>query len=66
LLRREHPLWALLALVIGRSAVAQFNDEFNVKFRANRLRSWLALADHIQPLVNGSFVGVQFPRIFCH
>ena len=36
----------LFALVTGGSAVAQFNDELNVKFRASRLRNWLALADH--------------------
>jgi hypothetical protein len=37
-------LGTLFALVTGGNAVAQFYDESNVKFRANRLRNWLALA----------------------
>jgi hypothetical protein len=52
--------------VTGDNAVVQLDGKFNVKFRMNRSRSWLARPDHIQPFVNGSFVGVQFPRIFCH
>ena len=33
------------ALVTGGNAVVQLDDKFNVKFRMNRSRSWLALAD---------------------
>jgi hypothetical protein len=46
----------LFALVTGGNAVAQFDDEFNVKFRVNRLRNWLALADHERVLPSGSFL----------
>ena len=38
------------ALVTGGNAVAQFDDELKVKFRANRLRNWLALADQFLTL----------------
>lgn len=40
----------LFALVTGSNAVAQFDDEFNFKFRANRLMNWLTRPDQIQPV----------------
>lgn len=47
----------LFALVIGSNSVAQCDDEFSVKFRANRLRSWLALADQLESLTSARFLG---------
>ena len=45
----------LFALVTDSNGVAQFDDEFNVKFRANRLRNWLALAEQLRVPTSGSF-----------
>ena len=49
----------LFALVTDSSTVAQLDDKFSVKFRANRLRSWLALADHKRVLAIGCFLEAQ-------
>lgn len=49
----------LFVLVTGNIGVTQFN-EFNVKFRANRSRNWLALADHKRVLADVSFKDAQF------
>jgi len=43
------------ALVTGGNAVVQLDDKFNVKFRVNRSRSWLALADQQRVPTGGSF-----------
>jgi hypothetical protein len=48
-------LGTLFALVTGSNSVAQFDDEFNVKFRANRWRNWLAIADQQRVPTGGSF-----------
>ena len=45
----------LFALVTGSNAVAQFDDEFNVKSRANRLMNWLARPDQQRVLRGVSF-----------
>ena len=49
------PLGTKCALMTGSNAVAQCDDEFNVKFRAHRLKNWLALADHQRVPTGGSF-----------
>ena len=35
-----------LAPLTGSNSVAPLVDKFNVRFRASKLRNWLALADH--------------------
>lgn len=42
------------APLTGSNPVAQLDDKFSVKFRANRLRSWLALADQFLTLGTGA------------
>jgi hypothetical protein len=45
--------------VTGSNAVAQFDDQFNVKFWASGSGSWLAPADQQQVLTGGHFRGTK-------
>jgi len=45
--------------VTGSNSVAQFDDQFNFKFRASGSRNWLAPADQQQVLTGGHFRGTK-------